>query len=114
MTEGPDTIIVPVRDAAAARALYAALLGVAPSVESEWYVGFDTGGRHLGLDPNGHASGLTGPVAFWRVADIRAARDALVAAGARVEDDIRAVGGGRQVARLADADGNPIGLMQDA
>lgn len=113
MSPSLDVIVVPVRDLAAARALYTALLGAAPSVDSEWYVGFDVAGRHVGLDPNGHAAGMTGPVGFWRVADIRAALAALVAAGATVRQDIRGVGGNREVATLADADGNPIGLMQD-
>ena len=113
MAEGPDTIVVPVRDLAAATALYATFLGMAPSVESAWYVGFEAGGRHLGLDPNGHAAGMTGPVPYWRVRDIGAACKALVAAGATIRQDVRAVGGGRQVATLADVDGNAIGLMQD-
>jgi len=108
-----DVIVVPVRDLAAAKTLYTTVLGVPPSVDSEWYVGFDAGGRHVGLDPNGHASGMTGPVGFWRVPDIRAAVETLVAAGATVRQEVRAVGGGREVATLADADGNPIGLMQD-
>jgi len=113
MAQGPDTIVVPVRDLAAATALYRALLGAAPSVESQWYVGFEAGDRHLGLDPNGHAAGMTGPVAFWRVADIDAAVAGMVAAGATVRLAARNVGGSRQVAILADSDGNPIGLMQD-
>jgi predicted enzyme related to lactoylglutathione lyase len=57
---------------------------------------------------------MTGPVAFWPVADIGTAIAALVAAGASVRQEPREVGGGRQVATLVDADGNPIGLMQDA
>lgn len=113
MTPSLDVVIVPVRDLVAAKALYTILLGTPPSVDSEWYVGFDVAGRHVGLDPNGHASGMTGPVAFWRVADIGAALAALVEGGAVVRRDVSEVGGGRQVATLADVDGNPIGLMQD-
>ena len=113
MTPSLDVVVVPVRDLAAAKALYTVLLGTPPSVDSEWYVGFDVAGRHVGLDPNGHAAGMAGPVGFWRVPDIRAACAALVAAGATIRQDVRAVGGSREVATLADADGNPIGLMQD-
>ena len=113
MVHGPDVIVVPVRDLAAAKALYATLLGTPPSIDSEWYVGFEADGRHLGLDPNGHASGMDGPVGFWRVPDIVAASVALVAAGATVRQEVREVGGGRRVATLIDTDGNAIGLMQD-
>ena len=71
------------------------------------------GGPEIGLDPNGHASGLTGPVAYWRVADIEATIEKLTAAGASVTQDPRDVGGGRLIARLTDADGNMFGLTQN-
>jgi predicted enzyme related to lactoylglutathione lyase len=113
MDQGLGTIIVPVKDLAAGKALYTALLGTAPPIDQPYYVAFEAAGRHLGLDPNGHAAGMTGPVAFWPVADIGAAIAALVAAGASVRQEPREVGGGRQVATVVDSDGNPIGLMQD-
>jgi predicted enzyme related to lactoylglutathione lyase len=114
MTKGLQTVICPVADLTAAKKTYSALLGVEPSVDSPYYVGYDVGGQHVGLDPNGHAQGMTGPVGFWHVSDIDAAVQALLAAGAQVRQDVRDVGGGRRIATLADADGNAIGLLQDA
>ena len=51
------TCIHPVHDLAAAKAVYAALLGVEPTMDESYYVGFEVGDQHLGLDPNGHAQG---------------------------------------------------------
>ncbi len=70
------------------------------------------GGPEVGLDPNGHAKALTGPVPYWRVADIKASLAGLVGAGAEVLQDIRDVGGGKLIASVKDADGNLIGLVQ--
>jgi predicted enzyme related to lactoylglutathione lyase len=64
--------------------------------------------------PNGHANGMTGPVNYWPVDDIAVAIKGLVDAGAELRQEPSEVGGGRVVATLVDADGNPIGLMQDA
>jgi predicted enzyme related to lactoylglutathione lyase len=113
MTAGMNTVILPVRDLAGARSLYAALLGVEPYVDEAYYVGFRAGGLELGLDPHGHGQGLTGPVGYWHVDDIKSSIDQLVACGAEVDADVADVGGGRLVARLVDRDRNPIGLLQD-
>jgi predicted enzyme related to lactoylglutathione lyase len=114
MTDGLKTIIYPVRDLATAKSIYAELLGAQPIMDEPYYVGFEIDGQHVGLDPNGHRNGLTGPVSYWHVADVRKSAQALVEAGAQVQQDVRDVGGGRLVAILADADGNPIGLIQPA
>jgi catechol 2,3-dioxygenase-like lactoylglutathione lyase family enzyme len=53
MNHGIKTIIVPVKDLAAAKALYAALLGVEPYADAPYYVGFRVGEQEIGLDPNG-------------------------------------------------------------
>ena len=113
MTEGMKTIIYPVKDLARAKAIFGGLLGVAPQVDTPHYVGFGVDGQHVGLDPNGHASGSTGPIAFWHVDDIRATLKALLDAGAELQQDVREVGGGRVVATAKDPDGNVIGLLQD-
>lgn len=68
----------------------------------------------VGLDPNGHAQGMTGPIGYWQVDDIRARLGALVEAGAEVLQDVKDVGGGKLVASVKDADGNGIGLIQPA
>jgi predicted enzyme related to lactoylglutathione lyase len=114
MTARLSSVIYPVKDLSGARSLYATLLGVEPSMDEPYYVGFQTEGLELGLDPNGHANGMTGPVGYWKVDDIHSAIDGLVAQGARVEADVAEVGGGRVIARLVDADGNPFGMLQDS
>ncbi|MFI1165438.1 VOC family protein [Streptomyces sp. NPDC020801] len=114
MTAGVKTIIYPVKDLDRTKALFSALLGVKPYADESYYVGFKDAGQDVGLDPNGHAKGMTGPVPYWHVDDIRARLAALVAAGAEVLQDVQDVGGGRLIASVRDADGNLVGLLQDA
>jgi predicted enzyme related to lactoylglutathione lyase len=112
MTNGILAVIHPVRDLASAKPLYTALLGVEPDMDQPYYVNFRVGSQDIGLDPNGHAKGMTGPVVYWQVDDIAAQVDALVATGAKPQQKINDVGGGKLVATVVDADGNAIGLMQ--
>lgn len=113
MASGMQTIIYPVKDLAAAKALYGRAFGVEPYVDEPYYVGFNAGGQDVGLDPNGHGKGMTGPVPYWRVDDINKILAALVDAGAETQQPVNDVGGGRLIASVRDADGNPIGLLQD-
>jgi predicted enzyme related to lactoylglutathione lyase len=113
MTSGMKTVIYPVHDLADAKRLYADLLGVAPSMDEVYYVGFDIGAQHIGLDPNGRDKGMTGPLGYWHVDDIKVRVESLVELGAEVRQDITDVGGGKLIATVTDADGNPIGLLQD-
>ncbi|WP_328498162.1 glyoxalase [Streptomyces sp. NBC_00414] len=115
MSEGLKTITYPVKDLARAKALFGALLGVEPYVDEAYYVGFRAPGRpEVGLDPNGHTKGLTGPVPYWHTGDIRATLADLVGAGAEVVQDVQDVGGGMLIASVKDADGNAVGLAQEA
>lgn len=107
------TILYPVKDLAAAKAIFTTLTGERPHADQPYYVGFQVNGTELGLVPNGHQSGMTGPVGYWHVSDIRSQIDALTKAGATLVQDAKNVGGGRQTAVLTDADGNSIGLIQD-
>jgi predicted enzyme related to lactoylglutathione lyase len=106
------TVIYPVRDVARAKALYSKLLGVEPYVDQAYYVGFRVGDQELGLDPNGHNQGMTGPVGYWEVDDIRKSLQALLDAGAQTQQDVRDVGGGKLIAWVKDPDNNVIGLAQ--
>ena len=112
MTEGIKTIIYPVKDIAKAKALYSALLGAKPTMDEPYYVGYAVAGQDIGLDPNGHSTGMTGPVSYWHVADIKKSLKALLGAGAVVQQDAKDVGGGKLTATVKDADGNVIGLIQ--
>ena len=112
-TQGIKTVLHPVSDLAAAKAVYTALLGVAPQADSSYYVGFDAGGQHIGLLPGGGPQGMTSPVAYWEVPDIEAKLAEVTAAGATLKEPVRDVGGGRRVATVTDPDGNVLGLLQD-
>src|SRR5450631_2696882 len=112
-TQGIKTVLHPVSDLAAAKAVYAALLGVAPQSDSSYYVGFDAEGQHIGLVPGGGPQGMTSPVAYWHVPDIEAKLAEVAAAGATVKEPAHDVGGGRLVATDPDPDGNVLGLLQD-
>ncbi|KQX64058.1 MULTISPECIES: VOC family protein [unclassified Streptomyces] len=113
MSAGMQTIIYPVKDLARAKALFSALLEVEPYADEPYYVGFKAAGQDVGLDPNGHSKGMTGPVPYWHVTDLRERLAALVAAGAELLQDAQDVGGGRLIAFVKDADGNLVGLLQD-
>jgi predicted enzyme related to lactoylglutathione lyase len=112
-TEGIKTVLHPVSDLDAAKAVYTALLGMPPQHDSSYYVGFDVEGQHIGLVPNAGPQGMTSPVAYWHVSDIEAKLTEVTAAGATVKDPPRDVGNGRLVATIADPDGNILGLLQD-
>jgi predicted enzyme related to lactoylglutathione lyase len=104
------TVLHPVSDLEKSKVLYTALLGVAPTADSSYYVGFDTDGQHIGLVPG---SDMTSPVAYWHVPDIEAKLAEVTAAGATLKDEVRDVGNGRLVATVTDLDGNVLGLLQD-
>ena len=112
MTSGLQTVIYPVKDLERAKTLYGALMGVEPYVDAPYYVGFRVGDQELGLDPNGHSQGLTGPLNYWEVEDIDESVKRLLAAGAEEHQAIRDVGGGKLIASVKDADGNITGLAQ--
>jgi predicted enzyme related to lactoylglutathione lyase len=111
--EGIKTVLHPVTDLDAAKAVYTALLGVPPTADASYYVGYDVAGQHIGLVPGGASQGMTAPVAYWHVPDIEAKLAEVTAAGAAVKEPARNVGGGRLVATFTDPDGNVLGLLQD-
>ena len=112
-TQGIKTVLHPVSDLAAAKAVYAALLGVPPQTDSEYYVGFEAAGQHIGLVPGGGSLGMASPVAYWHVPDLETKLAEVTSAGAAVKEPAHDVGGGRLVATVTDPDGNVLGLLQD-
>lgn len=112
-TQGIKTVLHPVSDLAKAKAVYAALLGVAPQTDAPYYVGFEVEGQQIGLVPGGGPQGMTSPVTYWHVPDIEAKLAEVTAAGATVKDSVSDVGGGRLVATFTDPDGNVLGILQD-
>jgi predicted enzyme related to lactoylglutathione lyase len=111
--QGFRTVLHPVSDVAAAKAVYAALTGVRPQTDEPYYVGFEVAGQHIGLVPGGGPQAMTSPVAYWHVPDIEAKLAEVTAAGATVKEAAHDVGGGRLVATVTDPDGNVLGLLQD-
>jgi predicted enzyme related to lactoylglutathione lyase len=112
-TQGIKTVLHPVSDIAASKAIYIALLGVEPQTDEPYYVGFEVAGQHIGLVPGGGPQGMTSPVAYWQVPDIGVKLGEVTAAGGTVKDAARDVGAGRLVATFTDHDGNVLGLLQD-
>jgi predicted enzyme related to lactoylglutathione lyase len=110
-TSGLKTIIYPVDDLAVAKPVYTALLGQ-PHTDQPYYVGYNAGGQEVGLNPQGRAQGLTGATGFWHVADVKAAVQDLLDAGATVGQEPQDVGGGTVLATVVDPDGNVVGLIQ--
>ena len=100
------SLVIPVSDLAAAKAIYNVLLGD-PHTDEPYYVGYNVEGFEVALAP-GDPSG--GPVAFTDVDDLDGARDALVADGASERDAPRQVAPQARVCVLTDANGNPFGL----
>ena len=114
MFEGLRTAAYTAHDLAAAKAFYAGILGQDPYFDQPFYVGWNVGGYELGLipsdqphEPPSSEQGL----AYWGVADIDAAVDRLVAAGATVRDGIQDVGEGIRTATLVDPFGNLLGVI---
>lgn len=101
-----NSLVIPVSDLGAAKAVYSALYG-APHTDQPYYVGFNVNGFEIALAP-GDGSG--GTVAYADVEDLDAAREALLAAGATERDEPRQVAPEARVCVLLDADGNTIGL----
>jgi len=112
VTTGIRTVIYPVQDLEAAKAVFGATLGVEPVMDQPYYVQYVVDGLEVGLDPNGHKKGMTGPVSYWQVDDIQASFERLLAAGATEQDAVKDVGNGRLIATAKDAAGNTIGLIQ--
>lgn len=104
--------IYPVKDIAQAKTLYSKFLGVEPIMDEAYYVGFRVGDQDVGLDPHGHSQGMTGPVGYYHVEDIKKSLQLLLDAGAQAQQEVKDVGGGKLTASVKDADGNVIGLIQ--
>jgi predicted enzyme related to lactoylglutathione lyase len=100
------SLVVPVSDMDAAKAIYTALLG-APHTDQPYYVGYNVDGFEVGLAPG---DGTGGPVTYADVDDLDGTRDRLLGAGATQRSEPRQVAPGVRVCVLDDPDGNPIGL----
>lgn len=112
MNRGIGTVIYPVKDIARAKLLYSKLLGTEPYMDEAYYVGFKVGDQDIGLDPNGFKQGMTGPISYYHVSDVKKTMQALIDGGAQKLQDVKDVGGGKLIASVKDPEGNVIGLIQ--
>lgn len=112
MIRGLRTVVYPVGDLAAARRWYAQAFGVEPYFDEPYYVGFAVGGFELGLVPDG-TPGTAGALAYWGVADAKAAFAKLGELGAAEHETPKDVGGGITVASVLDPFGNAVGLIEN-
>ena len=115
MILGLRTCLVCVRpdQLEAAKAWYAAVVGVAPYFDQPFYVGFTVGGFELGIDPNGGEPGPGGVLAYWGTPDAAAEVTRLVGLGAEVAEAVKDVGDGIKVATLTDPFGNRLGVIEN-
>jgi predicted enzyme related to lactoylglutathione lyase len=112
MNEGIKTILYPVNDVNRAKKLFNQLLDSKPHTDTPYYVGYKLGDQEIGLVPNGFSQGMTGPLGYYHVDDIRKSLQLIVSAGGKVLQEGRDVGGGKLAASVQDSEGNPIGLIQ--
>ena len=112
MNHGVKTVIYPVKDLARAKKLFRNLLNVEPYADQPYYVGFKIADQDIGLVPNSSVQGQAGMTAFYHVDNIKQSLQMLLDAGAKVQQDIKDVGGGALIASAMDPDGNIIGLRQ--
>jgi lactoylglutathione lyase len=114
MLLGLRTVVYHTNDLETAKAWYGKVFKIAPYFDEPFYVGFNVGGFELGLTPDGnnHGDKTASPVAYWGVADARAAYAELLAHGATPHDEPQNVGGDLVAAAVKDPFGNVIGLMQ--
>ena len=101
-----QSLVIPVADLTAAKAVYGELFGT-PHTDQPYYVGYNVNGFEVALNPAGAGGG---PVAFADVEDLDAMRATLLAAGATEREEPREVAPGARICVLVDVDGNPFGL----
>jgi predicted enzyme related to lactoylglutathione lyase len=106
------TVLTVVDDLDAAKAAWSALLGD-PTSDAPYYVGWTLDDHEIGLTPAQDPADR-GTVSYWHTDDIEGAMARVAAAGGSRVKEPQDVGGGRLVAVVADAEGNRIGLIQDA
>ena len=90
-TQGILTVLHPVTDLEKAKPVYTALLGVEPTSDAPFYVGYEAAGQQIGLVPGGGPQGMTSPIAYWHVPDIAAKLAEVTAAGAAVHRGQRTI-----------------------
>jgi predicted enzyme related to lactoylglutathione lyase len=112
---GLRTVVYQVQDLAKATSWYGGVLGSQPYFDQPFYAGFNVGGYELGLVPTPEAGAkrAAAGLAYWGVADARAAYERLLALGATANEPVQDVGEGILVASVHDPFGNVLGVIQN-
>ena len=112
---GLRTVVYQVQDLGKATKWYGEVLGLQPYFDQPFYAGFNIGGHELGLVPQpeaGHKRAAAG-LAYWGVADARAAYQKLIELGAAPNEPVQDVGEGILVGSVHDPFGNVLGVIQN-
>jgi uncharacterized protein YndB with AHSA1/START domain/predicted enzyme related to lactoylglutathione lyase len=112
---GLRTLSFDVKDLAAAKKFYAAVLGKPPYFDEPFYVGFDVGGYELGLRPAeaDHQPGVGGATGYLAADDVDATVARVAALGATLREAPEEVGGGIRTASVIDPFGNVLGFINN-
>jgi predicted enzyme related to lactoylglutathione lyase len=105
MANNIKVIVFPAKDLKKTKSVCSKFLGVEPYVDGPYYAGYKLENLEVGLDPNGQAV-----ICYIDVADIKISLQALLDAGAIIQQDVKDVGGGLLIAQIKDASGNVLGL----
>lgn len=109
--DGLKTVIYPSPDLDAAKAWWTAYLGNGPYFDEPFYVGYNVAGYELGLLPT--ADPADGALTYWGVADVAAAVEAALAAGATEHAPVADVGEGIVTATVRTPSGAILGLIHN-
>jgi uncharacterized glyoxalase superfamily protein PhnB len=112
---GLRTAVYQVQDLGKATKWYSSVLGSQPYFDQPFYAGFNVGGYELGLVPEPDAGLKRAPagLAYWGVADARAAYQRLLELGATPNEPVQDVGEGILVGSVHDPFGNVLGVIQN-
>jgi predicted enzyme related to lactoylglutathione lyase len=112
---GLRTAVYQVQDLAKATKWYSEVLGLQPYFDQPFYAGFNVGGYELGLvpEPGAGMKRAAAGIAYWGVADARAAYQRLLELGATQNEPIQDVGEGILVGSVHDPFGNVLGVIQN-
>jgi len=113
MLKGLETVVYFVEDMRAATDWYRKALGIEPNHDTPYYSGFTVAGDELGLHPADGKPAGERQIAYWTVADIKAAFAHFIEHGAREHAPPQEVGGGILVGAVQDPFGNVLGLIQN-
>jgi predicted enzyme related to lactoylglutathione lyase len=113
MFTGLKSVVYPSADLEANTKFWETMTGVKPYFAESYYVGFKVGEIELGLDPNAAKEGLTYPVSYWHVKEVKAAVSEIVAGSATINGEPRDVGGGMMMATFKDPSGNIFGIIDE-